>query len=87
MLSIRIHSITEWHSLFPASYSRTFNSVPIVFNFRFHLPDIQAKIRSFHVPHFCQTDDLGLPSTPAVQHLRMGSYETHNLTTYLLVQA
>ena len=82
--STRIHLVTRWHSLFPASYSRTSISVPCGFTCRM----LPAKIRGFHVPHYCQlVDDLGLPSAPAAQHLRAGSYETCNLTAYLLVQA
>lgn len=41
---------------------------------RFHLPESQAEIRDFHVPRLCQLmSDLGLPSTPAVRHPRVGS--------------
>ncbi len=51
---------------------------------RFHLPDdFRRRYGVFHVPHYCRLqDDLGLPSTPAVLHLRTGSYETRNLTAY-----
>ena len=48
---------------------------------RFHLPDMPGGDTGF--PRSTQlpiTSDLGLPTTPAVQHPRMGSYETHSLT-------
>jgi len=54
-----------------------------------HLPDeYPAEIRGFHVPNLCQlVDDVGLPSTPAAQHLRVGNLKTHSLAAHLLVQA
>ena len=49
LLSTRIHLITRWPSLFPASYSRTSISVPYGFTCRI----APAKIRGFHVLHDC----------------------------------
>ena len=42
--------------------------------------------RRFHVPHLPQ-DGLGPLCTPAVQRSRRATFESPNLTAYLLVQA
>jgi len=42
--------------------------------------------RLFHVPHLPQ-DGLGPLCTPAVQRSRRATFESPNLTAYLLVQA
>jgi hypothetical protein len=73
----RIRSITDRPSLLPASCARTSNSVPCGFTCRKPSGEDTGFPRSAQLPI---TSDLGLPSIPAVQHSRMGSYETHNLT-------
>ncbi len=79
---------------YPPDYKAAFASSCILLShlqqraLRFHLPYTSGRDTRFPRSTLLPImDDLGLSSTPAVQHLRMGSYETHNLTAYLLVQA
>ncbi|CCK81260.1 uncharacterized protein TOL2_C31030 [Desulfobacula toluolica Tol2] len=55
---------------------------------RFHLPDTSGEDTRFPRSTLLPImDDLDLFSTPAAQHLRMGSQKTHTLAAHLLVQA
>ena len=77
-LSIRIHPITEWPSLLPASQSRIPNNVP----YGFACSKIE---REYEVPTFRINDhmsNLGTPSTSTVQQFRVSMLETYNLTAY-----
>ena len=72
----RIRSITDRHSLFPSSCSRTPMGLPLQEAF-----PRMGGIRGFHVP-LKYPSRLGAASTPEVQHLRQRTIKPLSLTSY-----
>jgi hypothetical protein len=75
-----IRPITGRHSLPPSSFTRSPIGSP------HGSLSLAGELRAYHVAPR-KPRGLGSASTPVARHLRRGSSETPDLTTYLLVQA
>jgi hypothetical protein len=80
-----IHSITEWPSLSPPSFTRSPIGSPYGSLSRAD-QGLPGELRAYHVP-LVYLRGLGPSSTPVVLHLRQMTREHLSLTTHLLVQA
>jgi len=72
--STSIRSITERHSLFPHSHTRSplgspYGSLSLEFDFCLGEVSPSGELRAYHVPSECQSG-LGLASPPVARRLR-----------------
>ena len=79
-VSTRIHSVTEWLSLFPDSFTRTSDSMPYGFACSAFFTERIYGLTTFRL---VTTDNLDPSRTPVEQRSRMATLESHNLSTYL----